>query len=335
MEFVYLAGLPRSGSTLLCNILSMYPGVEATPSSPLCNMLSAMRRTWSDDPFLLGQLDHNLDEMHQRLVAATRGFMLGFHSNTQADILVDKNRGWLGCVETLRVLQPNFKMILTIRDLRDIYASVERRHRNTLMLEFPDHMEQNLVDVRASQLMADNGVIGGVWRSMYNLGDVLDIMGHIYVWRYEDFLLDPYASMESLSSWLGVGATISLENIPQSTYESDSHYRQKYSHRVNSSITPPSYSSNPDVKAKFGIPDTSDYFSPRILNMVMERFADYYRTYYPEVIGETMVNSENFDAAANGGIVNDVPQSHVNLADSIAESVRQETANDTSPESEL
>ena len=52
-------GTPRSGSTLLCNILGMHPQIHATPSSPSANIVEEMRASWSQDSTLLAQLDSN------------------------------------------------------------------------------------------------------------------------------------------------------------------------------------------------------------------------------------------------------------------------------------
>ena len=118
----------------------------------------------------------------------------------------------------------------------------------------------------------------------------------------------------------------------------------------------PPYSANPDVCEKYKVPSTAEYFSPRILNVIVERFADYYRTYYPEVIGETRVGGRP-DAVPNiptggdyAGEVQIGPDSYgvpnvpsvipadggsSDLADSIAASVKEETANDPPPAQEL
>jgi len=270
-EIVYLAGLPRSGSTLLANILAMHPQIHSTSSSPLCDIVQGMRRQWSDHPFLLSQLDDNFDVVHERMKRSTKAFMEAWSSDTYTDIAVDKNRGWLSCLEWLRELYPNFKIIVTLRDLRQVYTSVEKHHRKTIFMDFPDHMEHNIVDSRAENLFANAGVIGGVLISIQNVQDIPDISDHICYWRYEDFLSNPERTTNYLFNWLGVPLIdVDFDNIPQSTKESDSYYRMKYSHKINSSITTPT---------------TERPVSPRILNEIVNRFRWYYEKYYPEALG--------------------------------------------------
>ena len=57
-RFVGVAGLPRCGSTLLCQLLGGHPQIYSEGhSSPLCSTLLRLRHGISDDDFFLSQLD--------------------------------------------------------------------------------------------------------------------------------------------------------------------------------------------------------------------------------------------------------------------------------------
>jgi sulfotransferase len=229
-KIIYLSGLPRSGSTLLSNVLGMHTNIYATPSSPLCSIVQDMRKHWSDDPFLLSQLDNDFDMVHKRLKRSMWSFMQAWSSDNDKPVVVDKNRGWLFGLEWLRELDPDFKIIITLRDLRNVYTSIEKKHRKTLFIDFPDHMEHNMVDVRANALFADGGIVGSILKALQNVKDIPNIMKHIYYWRYEDFLENPKQITNHLFSFLGVKPEeIDFDNIVQSTNESDSYYRMKFS----------------------------------------------------------------------------------------------------------
>lgn len=279
-QIIYLTGLPRTGSTLLANILAMHPQITSTPSSPLCQTIQNMRRSWSDDPFLLSQLDEDIQKINKRLIRATKSFMQSWCDETENPIVVDKNRGWLFLVETLKLLYPNYKMIVCLRDLKNILASIEKQHRKTLMLDFPDHMEHNIIDKRASALFDDNGVIGGPLKALYNLGDIPTEQWskNIYFWKFEQFLADPKVVTDHLFEWLNLEKEeIDFDNIKQSTFESDSWYRFKYPHKIYSKITLPEPISNDPN-------ETGTKVSPRILSSIMKRFEWYYKDHYPEVV---------------------------------------------------
>ena len=290
-QIVYLSGFPRSGSTLISNILAMHPDVKSTPSSPLCGIVQNMRRSWSDDPFFLSQLDDKPEEVHDRLKRATVAFMNSY-SSAKEKIVVDKNREWLKLIQTLKCLYPDFQMIVTIRDPRDIFASIERKHEETLMFSFPDHMEHDIVDSRAHTIFSDVGVVGRIFKSIQNIGDIPNVIDHIYFWRYEDFLKDPEKTTETLFEWLKLKKfKINFNKIKQSTKEFDSHYRMKYPHKIKTKLTAASFSSHPEIVEKFKCKPTTDAISPRILQEITRRFEWFYREYYPEYFPQT--NKEN------------------------------------------
>jgi sulfotransferase len=137
-------------------------------------------------------------------------------------------------------------------------------------------MEHNLVDSRANNLFSDNGLVGSCLKAINNIGDVPDIMPHLFIWRYEDFVENPDHATRILFNFLGVDEVeINFNNIIQSTYESDSHYNMKYSHKIKSRIS-----------------ETKEApVSPRIVKEIENRFKWYYNTYYKDNM-QQVVNTE-------------------------------------------
>ena len=77
-RFVGVSGLPRAGSTLLCQLLGEHPEIHCEGhSSPLCNSLLATRRFIRDDQFFLSQLDIQFNTTYDHLRSAMRGFLQG------------------------------------------------------------------------------------------------------------------------------------------------------------------------------------------------------------------------------------------------------------------
>jgi len=107
-QFVGVTGLPRAGSTLLCQLLAQHPEIQCEGhSSPLCNTLLGMRRMVSDDTFFLSQLDHSFERSYAHLTSAMQGFLKGWHHDCEKPLMVDKNRAWLHAIELLLHLEPN------------------------------------------------------------------------------------------------------------------------------------------------------------------------------------------------------------------------------------
>ena len=286
---VFLSGLPRSGSTVLSNVIGAHPDIRSTPSSPLCTIVQGMRNSWSQDPFLKAQLDSDFEVVTERLKRTTKATIESWSDEGEEETILDKNRGWLFCLEWLREIDPNFKMIVTLRDLRNIYTSIEKKHRKTLLLNFPDNLEHNVVDVRAKNLFDDNGIIGSCLKGIMNVGDIPDISQHLLFWRYEDFIENPEQTTKMCFDFLGVEPIkIDFNNIQQLTHESDSHYNMKFSHKINKSLEP----------AK-GFQEAK--ISPRIITEIENRFEWYFKAYYPELFAtqkqDIFANQEGQDTS--------------------------------------
>ena len=303
----YLSGLPRSGSTVLANLLGMHPEITSTPSSPLCNIVQTMRKTWSEDVFFKAQLEKNFDAVSDRIKRTTKATMLSWSNEGKGNITVDKNRGWLSCIEWLREVFPDFKMIVTLRDLRNVYASIEKRHRNTLLIDFPDHMEHNIVDTRANVIFDNNGLVGSCLRAIYNIGDIPDIAKHLLIWRYEDFLKNPQETMNIVFKFLDVEPIeIDFTNIEQNTFENDAFYNMKYLHSIKTKLEQPTSF----VEAKV---------SPRILQTIITKFDWYYKSYYPEFF----VN----ESSTPIDIKTDLMDEDITLIKDLEDAIKRETNN--------
>ena len=140
-KFVGVTGLPRAGSTLLCQLLAQHPEIHCEGhSSPLCNTLLGIRRMVSDDTFFLSQLDHSFETSYSHLTTAMRGFCRGWYGDINKKVVVDKNRAWLHAVELLLQLEPDARLIVCLRELGQIYGSIEAQHQRTILVDFIDHL---------------------------------------------------------------------------------------------------------------------------------------------------------------------------------------------------
>lgn len=268
-SFVGVTGLPRAGSTLLCQLLSMHPDIHCEGhSSPLCNMLLGLRRMVSDDQFMLAQLDNSFDAAYGHLQGGMEGFLRGWHRDASGkQVVVDKNRAWLHCVELLLTLAPEAKLIVCLRDLGQIYGSIEAQHQKTLLLDFIDHLADFDRFGRADQFFANDKVIGAPLISIHAVADLPQaVKDRLYFLRFEDLMTQPLTTMKHLFQWLGLPAIeVDPECLSVGPSESDSHYRMKYPHTQHTRITAPK---------KHDIP-------PRIQSQIESAYAWYYQLYYP------------------------------------------------------
>ncbi len=267
--FVGVTGLPRAGSTLLCQLLAQHPDIHCEgQSSPLCNLLLGIRRMVSDDQFFLAQLDNSFDRSYGHLASAMKGFLRGWNAESTKQIQVDKNRAWLHAVEFLLRLEPTAKLIVCIRELGQIYGSIEAQHQRTILIDFIDHLADYDRFGRADMLFAKDKTIGAPLVSLHAVLDLpVNVRQQLYFLRFEDLVERPAECMSHIYAWLGLAPLqIDPERLDTvGTPESDSHYRMKYTHQQRSRVTLP---------PKHDIPE-------RIQARIQAACAWYYNLYYP------------------------------------------------------
>ncbi len=270
-QIIYITGLPRSGSTLLCQLLAHHPDIYCPGySSPLCQTLTGLRYSLSDNDFLLAQMDPDFDRTYKRLFNAYRGFINGWFAETEQHWVIDKNRGWLQHLEMVNHLDPNFKMAICIRELGQIYGSIEAQHQRTLLLDFPDHLANLSRYGRAESLFGSSGVVGAPLRSIESLQDIdSQLQQHLFYIIFEDLLSEPQRVMQSLMQWLGQPSIEwDFQNLTVRPHESDSYYRFKYPHQTYSTLREPEQHLIP----------------ARIQAELQRQFSWFYQIFYPGLL---------------------------------------------------
>ena len=267
-KFVGVTGLPRAGSTLLCQLLAQHPEIYSEGnSSPLCNTLLGMRRMVSADTFFLSQLDNSFDSSYAHLASAMQGFLRGWFQDCRKPVVVDKNRAWLHAVEFLLRIEPDARLVVCLRELGQIYGSIEAQHQRTILLDFIDNLADYDRFGRADMLFAKDKAIGAPLISLHAVPDLpRNVQERLYFVRFEDLVEQPVACMSHLYAWLGLTPLdINPEVLDTGIQESDSHYHMKYTHKRVRQISKP---------AKHEIP-------LRIQTHIETALAWYYQLYYP------------------------------------------------------
>lgn len=119
-QFVYLAGMPRAGSTLLSSILNQNPEIFASSSSPLCNMLHESEFLWRK------QVSLGANRNDEAVIRVMKSMIPSFYSDKKQKIIIDKSFHW-GLPNHLKLLSrfsptpPKF--IIMNRDLEQVIES--------------------------------------------------------------------------------------------------------------------------------------------------------------------------------------------------------------------
>ena len=261
-KLICVTGLPRSGSTLLCQLLAHHPEIYCPGhTSPLLQMLLQLRQSTAENEILLAQLDNDPEAVLGRLMQAYRGFMEGWYENVNEPIVVEKNRSWLAQMDLAVSLSQSCKMLVCVREPGQILGSIEARHQKTLAIDFPEHLASYSPYDRANRLFAKDGVVGFALNNFRNAQDFSpDLQQRILCILFEDLVNNTESVMQRVWSFLDLPELpIDTNNLKLLDGESDSHYRMKYTHNTYPSIRPPKKHTVP-VRIEKELRNSFDWF---------------------------------------------------------------------------
>lgn len=237
MEKLHLiSGMPRSGSTLLCNLLNMNPKFHATATSPVIDVINAMRTTFSHNPtFKSNDRLNQYDNMRRGF----KGFINGFYHDKR--VVFDKCRGWSNNLPLLDAIlgHSDTKVIWTYRNPVDIVSSIEKHHQKTILLENMDEIngsDLSTLTSRVDNFINDGGIVA---RPVWLLNDAYE-MGYanrILIVTYWDLTNKPQETLNKIHDFLGEDRyqydILNFTDLKQTTKEFDSVYNFKFPHTIN------------------------------------------------------------------------------------------------------
>jgi sulfotransferase len=126
-KFFYLAGLPRTGSTVLGEILNQNPDIHVSPASPLSEIVSEVLARWRGNTVTLQAYQHP-----EQLPNVWRAIREGMYRHRAEHYIIDKSWAWHmndAIDSTRRILGEEMKVICTVDDIADCLASFVMRIR--------------------------------------------------------------------------------------------------------------------------------------------------------------------------------------------------------------
>jgi sulfotransferase len=243
MKIFFNSSMPRSGSTLMQNILGNNPSFHATPTSAVLDMLNASKRVYTNSPTIKAQDEK---EMKSAFLMYSRYALEGYFSAlTDKPYVIDKSRGWAINMPYLSAFYPNPKIICMVRDLRDIVSSMEKNHR-----KHPDKWDTSLDPENPTGITIGDRV--SMWMNPQSkpVGDTLnklkevisrekDAEKKICFVRFEDLCTNPETVMQGVYKYLELPYyPIDYSNVTQVTKEDDKFHGRYGDHKINSNIKP-------------------------------------------------------------------------------------------------
>jgi sulfotransferase len=239
----FLAGLPRSGSTLLANILAQHPQIHVTPTSGVVDMLVQVRNGWDrNDAFQA--MERKLSERVKGNVL--RAMLQAYFSHVDQPICIDKNRYWAEFLEMGAELvggRDRVNVLVTVRDLRDVVASFESLYRKTSALgQLPQEANMALKFKtalgRAEVFIDDAQPVGRAYNAIRD-AVTRGWKDRMHFIDYEHLTRRPKAVMERIYGFLGEEPhEHEFEHVEQVTFEDDLVYGFKDLHLIRPKVEP-------------------------------------------------------------------------------------------------
>ncbi len=275
-KLIPFCGLPRSGSTLLCNVIGQHPDVTLSADSALPDLLITVLDQ-AQKSIQESQYDADLSyKLYENFIDYGTKSWINNLSSTK--FYLDKSRAWSEIFNLVFTLYPDTKIIFTIRDLRGVYLSFDKLSSKGIFSnglssyydEFQD-FDKDFLDERIDYFLKGDMVK----KHLSRLKEIVDLdrsyLDRIKIIRYEDFMENPSKILYEISNFLGLDSyNFDLNNISQINYK-DTFYLPYGYHKIKKSLTP-------------SIPNYNDKLRKSAQNKIFKDYRWYYSIFYPEVL---------------------------------------------------
>ena len=238
-KIFYNASLPRSGSTLLQNILAQNPDIYATPTSGVSTLINTAKHNFSMLPEFAAQ---DRDLMNKSFLGYLKGGLEGYaYGLSDRKYIMDKSFNWSGDFYLLKTIfnGENPKIIIMVRDLREIIASMESQFRFSPYRAYPDVDYENLKLTTLEKRIKHWSETNPFGLTLDFLKDVFasNVDKDIFFMKFEDFCRFPEPVMKGLYDYLEIPYFAhDFDNIEQMTNQNDAYYI--FNHSIRKQLKP-------------------------------------------------------------------------------------------------
>jgi len=234
----FIAGFPRAGSTLLCNILNQNPRFHATSTSGILDIVLAIRNQWEN----VNEFQASPNKVGKD--AVMKPILQNYYSTVDRPIVFDKSRGWPGYLELAEhCLGKRVKVIVPVRSIVDILASFEKLTRNNsrtwqMPQEKSHFFEMQTQAGRADVWMRNDQPVGVAYN---RIRDAMDrgYTKQMHLVEFENLTAHPEATLRALYEFLGeLYFPHNFDNVEQTTNENDDIHGIPGLHTIRSKVEP-------------------------------------------------------------------------------------------------
>jgi sulfotransferase len=237
-QFYFLGGLPRAGSTLLCNILAQNPRLHCTHTSGCMDVMFIVRNHWNK------LIEHKAHPDEEALRRVLRGILCSYYESVEKPVVVDKCRGWVSLIEMAEfALERKLKVIVPVRDVRNVLASFERLWRESAATsqtpgESENYFQFQTAEGRAEFWLRDNQPVG---LAVNRIRDAVrrGYRDRMHFVRFEALTTSSKKTAAALYEFLGEQPfEHDFEHVDQVTWEDDTVHGFKGLHEIRPKVEP-------------------------------------------------------------------------------------------------
>jgi len=227
---------------------------------------------WSHSPEIKSEMILDKEGTEDRMVRSVRALLEAWYEG-KGEVIFDKGRFWNLGATLLRQLYPNAHMFICVRDLRAVFASIEKQHEKNPMIDEAGNPTELTKFNRADRMFSPQGLIG---QQIMGIDDLLrrnlrDAQGKPFVHtiQFETFVQNPQLIIDRIYTALGEASfEHDFENVQASagSNDVDGLYGYKYPHEGTGKIEPPKT-------------DWQEHVPPDIAQLIMTKFVGYNRAF--------------------------------------------------------
>jgi sulfotransferase len=239
-KFFFISGLPRSGSTLLCNILAQNKEIFVSKATSGCHdVLFSVRNLWDK------LIEHKAEGVdYDQLKRVLQSILNSYHS-TDKNLVIDKGRGWLSLIEMLVfILEDTPKIIVPVRNLSEIFSSFEKLWRKNAgcsqwNFEQSDYFKSQTVEGRCD-IWASNSQPTGLAYNRVKDAISRGYKDKLLFLEFDELTSQPHQAMKKVYNYLEIPQfKHDFNNIEQYTQEDDEGiHRIPDLHKIRPQVLP-------------------------------------------------------------------------------------------------
>lgn len=207
-KYYFMAGLPRSGSTLLSTILNQNPNLYSGPSSPVLSTMYVIEQHLMNDELFNGFPKQEQGKLIIKKVIDH------FYDDINQSVIIDKNRAWTARIPFIEhYIGQKAKIICPVRDIDEILTSmIMMIRRNPYKEGNPriNFIDEQLVklnipindDNRCEHIGGPSGILG---QSLSAIQEAIDqgFLDRIHFVEYKDLISKPEETLKRIYNFLG------------------------------------------------------------------------------------------------------------------------------------